>query len=196
MERFRSQCVDTMPRDDRSSLEKLVFLLSCSVSVFWFNVGRFPSRWFAYFPMISFDPIGWPSMTMPNAVVNHATETRMVFMFAGRVNMRASPRTGGAFFQRSVNPRGGRWERGWEGESDEWKEGGREGEEMPPPSNLPVSRRISQTRERNAKYWNTTPPDGHVVATDSSERNHAWSCHVIVRNGAPVPLIMLRINNV
>lgn len=29
-------------------------------------------------------------------------ETRMVFMFAGRVNMRASPRTGGAFFQRSV----------------------------------------------------------------------------------------------
>jgi len=45
MERFRSQCVDTMPRDDRSSSEKLVFLLSYSVSVFWFNVGRFPNGW-------------------------------------------------------------------------------------------------------------------------------------------------------
>lgn len=58
----------------------------------------------------------------------------MVFMFAGRVNMRASPRTGGAFFHRSVYPRvdrregeGGEIEWGWERESDEWKEGGREG---------------------------------------------------------------------
>lgn len=96
-------------------------------------------------------------LAVDDAVVNHAMETRMVFMFAGRVNMRASSRTGGAFFQSSVYPRidGGGWERGWERESDEWKEGGRERRYRATFESSPSARHILQTREKNAKYWNT-----------------------------------------
>jgi len=99
-------------------------------------------------------------LAVDDAIVNQAMETRMVFMFAGRVNMRASSRTGGAFFQSSVD-RGG-WERGWERESDEWKKGGKE-RRCRHLRIFPVSRHILLTREKNAKYWNITPRDGHVV---------------------------------
>lgn len=94
-------------------------------------------------------------------VVNHAIETRMVFMFAGRVNMRASPRTGGAFFQHAVRytiapastgadgNRGGRESRmNGKKEGDEKGKREREREEMPPPSNLSVSRHISRKEIR------------------------------------------------
>lgn len=137
--------------------------------------------------------------------VKHAMETRMVFMFAGRVNMRASPRTGGAFFQSSVytypastggrmgNDGGGR-----ESRMNGKKEGGRE--EMPPPSNLPVSRRVSQTREKNSR--NTGMPhvrtprlrDDHVVNRFDFFR--AQSCVVLSRDcpkyTAPVYMVVYK----
>jgi len=92
----------------------------------------------------------------------------MVFMFAGRVNMRISPRTGGAFFQRSVYSPVSTGANGNEGgrEMNGKKVGGRG--DAATFEFYPSADTISQTRERNVKYWNTTredttPCDGHVV---------------------------------
>lgn len=102
MERFRSQCVDMMPRSFVFG-KSLCFLFSCSVPVpVVTSIAQFPSE-SSLFAVIS-TRAAVDDDENAIAAMEPARATRMVFMFTGRVNMRASPRTGGAFFPRLISP--------------------------------------------------------------------------------------------
>lgn len=111
-------------------------------------------------------------------------------MFAGRVNMRASPRTGGAFFPRlmPLSPRAdvGGCGGGGEGRMNGKKEGERgdaatfESAASPPGTTL-------QAR-KNAKFWNTTredtTPRSHVVDRLFRQNYAQFSIMFIARDKA------------
>ena len=86
MERFRSQCVDMMPHDNRSSLEKAcvsVILLRVSALLLTSVVSK--TNGSAHFAMIS-NRIDWPSTTLqiPSCINPRCRNTHGVYVCRAR----------------------------------------------------------------------------------------------------------------